>query len=1040
VTGKPKTHRLRRQQEHTSIEHSLEVLAVHRRDIILQAIAESAAALMHSADLTHSLPKVIERIGQATAVDRVHIFQIDPVSREGRIVEHTMWSGPGVQTPEELYRVRDTSLAAVGLGGWLRRLPKGRVVVGQVRDFFDPIRSLLERAGTLSVLVVPILVDDIWWGHIGLDNCRSERDWSSTEIETFRTLAELIGAAIARNRHLATLAGATRIIENSPTIVYRLSSQEPYPLTFVSQNIQRYGYNADELLAAPTRWIEHIEREDHPRILSNVKSLIEGEKVQTLDEWRLKKPDGSHVWFEAHGYALHDAAGRLIAIEGILTDITERKRIEARLQFANALLAAELEGSPDGILVVDGNARIASVNRRFLDMWQIPADLASRRLEGPLPPQCNPDEPVLAAVTKRVKNPEAFAARVHHLYDHPEESGRDEIETTDGRFIDRHTRTLRDASGGYLGRVWFFRDITDLKQAQQALAESEQKFRAIFASVNEGIFLSDPDTGTFVDVNPPGCSMFGYTREELIGRAIATLSSDVPPYTQSHVAEWIEKVQTIGPQTFEWHCKAKDGRLFWSEISARDATIGAKSVMLATLRDITDRKRIEGDMLKMARYDGLTGLANRVAFLERLNLAIARARRGAGPFAILYLDLDHFKDVNDTLGHPVGDALLRAVATRLQKCVRATDLVARFGGDEFAVLQDETKDLESAERLAVKIKDALAAPYAIDGNRIRTTASIGIVPYSDDIFEVEAMMMKADLALYRAKDDGRNRFRFHASELDDEVRERVTIGEDLRLAIERDEFELVYQPQVELSSGRTIGLEALIRWNHPTRGVLRPATFIPIAETTGSIAAIGKWVIEQACRQIGAWRRQGFAPEASVLSVAVNLSAAQFRLAPTLDRVITDSLAKYGVDPGQLELELTESVLMETTQKHREALDRLRRIGLRLAIDDFGTGYSSLDYLRSFHVSRLKIDRRFVEGVTTNPDDATIVRATIGLAHALGIEAVAEGVETAEQRQFLLSAGCTLAQGNYFGKPLSAEGATELLRKTGARQATPPAA
>jgi diguanylate cyclase (GGDEF)-like protein len=464
--------------------------------------------------------------------------------------------------------------------------------------------------------------------------------------------------------------------------------------------------------------------------------------------------------------------------------------------------------------------------------------------------------------------------------------------------------------------------------------------------------------------------------------------------------------------------------------------LGGRNLILATLRDITDRKRIEADLLRMARYDGLTGLANRVVFLERLGQAIARARRGSTQFSMLYLDLDHFKDVNDTLGHPLGDALLRAVADRLLDCVRKTDLVARFGGDEFAVLQEDVTVPESAEALAAKIRGSLSEPYLIEGNRIRSTVSIGIVPYSDDISGVEAVMMKADLALYRAKDEGRNRFRFHMSELDEKVRERVTIGEDLRLAVERDEFELVYQPQVELSSGRIIGLEALIRWNHPTRGLLLPAAFIPIAETTGSIPAIGKWVIERACRQIDQWRKrlpQGCMP----VSVAVNLSAAQFRLAPALDRVIAGSLAKYNVDPSLLELELTESVLMETTEKHKEAFDNLRRIGLRLTIDDFGTGYSSLDYLRSFHVSRLKIDRRFVTEVATNPDDAAIVRATIGLAHALGIEVVAEGVETEAQRQFLLAAGCTLAQGHYFGEALSVDRTTELLRKNGTLPAVP---
>ncbi len=286
------------------------------------------------------------------------------------------------------------------------------------------------------------------------------------------------------------------------------------------------------------------------------------------------------------------------------------------------------------------------------------------------------------------------------------------------------------------------------------------------------------------------------------------------------------------------------------------------------------------------------------------------------------------------------------------------------------------------------------------------------------------MMMKADVALYRAKDEGRNQFRFHDAELDRRVRERAQIGSDLHRAIERDEFELYYQPQVDLASGRTVGLEALIRWNHPTRGLLMPSIFIPIAEITGSILPIGEWVVERACRQFSLWRDQEIAPPV----IAVNISAAQFKVTGDVDRIVREGLAKYDLAANQLELELTESVLMETTQKHGEAFERLRRIGVRLAIDDFGTGYSSLDYLRSFHVSRLKIDRRFIRDVTTNPDDAIIVRATISLGRELGIEVLAEGVETVKQQASLISAGCKLAQGNYFGEPMSVDRASASLQ------------
>ena len=308
-------------------------------------------------------------------------------------------------------------------------------------------------------------------------------------------------------------------------------------------------------------------------------------------------------------------------------------------------------------------------------------------------------------------------------------------------------------------------------------------------------------------------------------------------------------------------------------------------------------------------------------------------------------------------------------------------------------------------------------------NQVQSSASIGIVLYRGDVEGIDAMMMKADLALYRAKNEGRNQFRFHVAELDERTRERISIGEELRHAVQYGEFELYYQPQAEVKSGRIVGMEALIRWNHPKRELMLPTAFIPIAEKTGSIVAIGKWVIEDACRQIKAWNELGIAPP----TVAVNLSSAQFKLASHLDKIVIENLARYNIPAKQLELELTESVLLETTQRHADAFSRLRKIGVRLAIDDFGTGYSSLEYIRSFRVSRLKIDQRFIKDVTTSADGAAIVRATIGLAHELGIEVIAEGVETASQRNFLISAGCRLAQGFYFGKPVPEAEARKLL-------------
>ncbi|HUI96549.1 MAG TPA: EAL domain-containing protein [Xanthobacteraceae bacterium] len=436
---------------------------------------------------------------------------------------------------------------------------------------------------------------------------------------------------------------------------------------------------------------------------------------------------------------------------------------------------------------------------------------------------------------------------------------------------------------------------------------------------------------------------------------------------------------------------------------------------------------------ELARTDPLTGLMNRRAFSERLNAAFAACRRGAAPFSLLYFDLDHFKDVNDTLGHPSGDRLLREVAERLVAATRASDCLARFGGDEFALLQADADDL-APEAVAHRIRDALAHPFAIDGSEVRVTCSVGIASYGPDVANSDALMVQADLALYRAKDEGRDCFRFHSEEFDLRTRERIAIAAELRGAVDRGEMRLFYQPQVDLPSGRIVGLEALARWQHPLRGLIGPSTFIPIAERTGSIVPLGQWVFEEACRQLHAWHRIGLDPGV----LAVNFSAIQLKSHVDLDRLISGALVRWQIDPRKVEIELTESVLMEASQHYGDIFEAFHRLGLRTAIDDFGTGYSSLSYLTNYPVSRLKIAQDLMFGVNSDLRSATVVRAAIRLAKDLGIACIAEGVETKAQADFLVTAGCDTAQGYYFGAPIGVEEITRVLQQQAPRRRVAP--
>jgi len=437
------------------------------------------------------------------------------------------------------------------------------------------------------------------------------------------------------------------------------------------------------------------------------------------------------------------------------------------------------------------------------------------------------------------------------------------------------------------------------------------------------------------------------------------------------------------------------------------------------------------EIFSLAQRDVLTGLANRRAFNDRLAEVFGSARHSEGRFAVLYFDLDHFKDVNDTLGHPVGDRLLKMVADRVQSIIRTSDMVARFGGDEFAVLQTDA-DGSAAATIAERINEILAEPFAIDGSEIHITASIGIALSDPKAATADEVIVHADLALYRAKQEGRNCFRFHSAELDREVRDRVVLAEELRNALGNGELRLRFQPQVELRSGRIVGAEALLRWQHPRLGSLEPSKFIPAAERAGLIGALGEWAFEQACRQMSVWHERGLAPDI----LAIDLFASQIKSGEQLERLLRTVLDKYRIEPFSMEVELTESVLMSVTVQHGESLQRLRDLGLRIAVDNFGTGCSSLSYLSRYPVTRLKIAHELVFGVTGDARKATVVRAAIRLARELGIDCIADGVESREQADFLVASGCAVGQGCYFGGPHEAERLTTLLA-TQRAQASP---
>jgi diguanylate cyclase (GGDEF)-like protein len=456
---------------------------------------------------------------------------------------------------------------------------------------------------------------------------------------------------------------------------------------------------------------------------------------------------------------------------------------------------------------------------------------------------------------------------------------------------------------------------------------------------------------------------------------------------------------------------------------------GDSELMARSIRYAIERKKAEENLAHLKQYDPLTGLANRALFQDRLQQALARADRDDETVVLVLLDLDHFKAVNDVLGHAGGDELLREVASRIEGRVRESDTVARLGGDEFAIILEDMSDAQDAAPAAQDILDALSESLVLDGHEIPVTASIGIAVRPPS--EGDRLLKDADAAVYRAKELGRNTYAFYAEEMNVRAFERLNLRNMLRQALKEEEFLLHYQPQVDLATGAIVGAEALVRWHQPDSGLVPPARFIPVLEDTGDIVGVGRWIMRTACHQNRAWQDSGVAP----LRVAVNLSARQFSQGGLVSTV-ADVLEESGLDPSCLELEITESLLMEDLNASLQILGELQNVaeGLRVSIDDFGTGYSSLSYLKSFPIDLLKIDQSFVRDIPGDSDDAAITAAIVGLAHSLRLGVIAEGVETEEQATFLRERGCDEAQGYYFSRPLPAGEFAELLKAGGTLQ------
>jgi len=671
------------------------------------------------------------------------------------------------------------------------------------------------------------------------------------------------------------------LFEGNPVPMWVFDSATLRFLAVNEAAVRQYGYIEREFLAMT---IAEIRPEEDVRdLLQDVRKRGQAEGLQEPGHWRHRKKDGTIIDVEitCHSLSFHGIGSMLVAAH----DITERKRAEEALLFKNALLEAQAETTIDGILAVDESDRIVLANKQFGLSFGIPDEML----------RAGDDRAVRKLVAEMVASPDDFLEKVEHLYRHRDEKSSDEVRLKNGKIFERYSAPLVDANCQHRGRIWYFRDITERKAAE-------------------------------------------------------------------------ERIQFL------------------------------------------------------AYYDALTELPHRTLLMDRLDTALAGARRRGEKLALVFLDLDRFKAINDSFGHAFGDGVLKEVAKRLKRCTRQHNAVARVGGDEFLILLDNLTDAADAAIAADRVKHAMQANFTILGRSLHVGCSVGVSLFPEHGADGETLIRNADAAMYSAKDGGRSNMRFFTDEMNAQAVERLTMEKNLRTALEREQFSLVYQPQVDIKTGRITGFEALIRWMHPELGLIPPERFISIAENNGLILPIGEWVLQTACAQARKWQDDRL----PAVPVAVNVSAVQFRQ-EGFRELISRVLLEASLDAKYLDLELTESLLLSNADVTLSVLRELKEMGLGLSIDDFGTGYSSFSYLRHFAVDKLKIDQTFVRDVVTNLDAAAITTAIISMARSLHIKVIAECVENEAQMFFLREHLCDEIQGYYFSKPVTAREAAAML-------------
>ncbi len=816
------------------------------------------------------------------------------------------------------------------------------------------------------------------------------------------TPGNLANVAVNHSQVLDTL------IRNLEGMAYRCLDDSKWTMIFVSHGcLDLCGYHPEQILGKTgLSWeaITHIDDREHVR--KTIRNAIT-EKRRFSVQYRIVCQSGKIKWVNERGIGIRDEAGE-VAIEGFIEDITERRATIEALENAELRYRHIFEHASEGIFQSTRDGRYLAANPALARLYGY--EDAKSLIED------------LSDIERRLYvEPGRRNDFLRQIGSHGEVMNfESEVFRRDGSriWISENAHAVHGPSGEFICYEGTVQDISARKKSEARL----QMLAMVFSNSNEAIIVTDADN-RIVATNPAFTRLTGYTPEDVAGKNPRVLSAGT---TSPEVFRemWSTLLRDGAWQGELWD-RRKSGEAYpkWLSISLVRDESGKIINHIGSFIDISELKATQERIRYIAHHDTLTSLPNRFSLHEKLEQALAFCKRKKMQLALMLIDLDRFKTINDTLGHQAGDELLIQVAKRLGGAVRESDIVARLGGDEFVIALPGINSPADAAHLADKIARDISEPYLINGQEQRTSLSIGICLYPDDSIEIGDLLKNADVAMYHAKAKGRGNFQFFTEDMNIATTTRLGIESDLRLALSHNEFVLYYQPQLDLRRGRIVGVEALIRWQHPTRGMVSPAEFIPIAEESGMIGAIGDWVLEEACQQLKLWKERGIAD----IRMSINLSTSQF-LDKTLPARIHGLLATNGLSADLIDLEVTESMSMASPDESISVMKTLSGSGLTLSIDDFGTGYSSLAYLKLLPINTLKIDRSFVEDIESDPNDADICDVTVLLAHKLGLEVVAEGVETEAQLKFLLSIGCEKVQGYLISKPLPADEAERFIR------------